>query len=42
MPFHLMTLSRVAMPVSRTEGLKILDRDQFRLQILRIGWEGQL
>ncbi len=29
MPFNLMTLSRVAMPVSRAEGLKILERDHF-------------
>jgi len=29
MPFHIMTLSRVAMPVSQAEGLKILERDQF-------------
>jgi len=31
-----MTLSRVAMPVSRTEGLKILDRDQFRCRYCRL------
>jgi 5-methylcytosine-specific restriction endonuclease McrA len=30
MPFNIMTLSRVAMPVSVAEGLKILERDQFR------------
>jgi 5-methylcytosine-specific restriction endonuclease McrA len=29
MPFNVMTLSRVAMPVSRAEGLKILERDHF-------------
>ena len=29
MPFNIMTLSRVDMPVSRAEGLKILERDQF-------------
>jgi len=29
MPFNIMTLSRVDMPVSNTEGLKILERDQF-------------
>lgn len=29
MPFNLMTLSRVAMPVSKAEGLKILERDHF-------------
>jgi|SRR6516225_2250354 len=30
MPFNITTLSRVAMPVSQAEGLKILERDQFR------------
>jgi 5-methylcytosine-specific restriction endonuclease McrA len=30
MPFNFMTLSRVDMPVSQGEGLKILERDQFR------------
>jgi 5-methylcytosine-specific restriction endonuclease McrA len=30
MPFNIMTLSRVAMPVSLAEGLKILQRDQYR------------
>ena len=30
MPFNIMTLSRVAMPVSLAEGLKILERDQYR------------
>jgi hypothetical protein len=29
MPFNIMTLSRVAMPVSLAEGLKILERDNF-------------
>ena len=29
MPFNLMTLSKVDMPVSQAEGLKILERDQF-------------
>jgi len=29
MPFNIMTLSRVDMPVSQAEGLKILERDQF-------------
>jgi len=29
MPFNLMTLSRVAMPVSLAEGLKILERDHY-------------
>jgi len=29
MPFNLMTLSRVEMPVSQAEGLKILERDHF-------------
>jgi len=29
MPFSLITLSRVDMPVSQAEGLKILERDQF-------------
>jgi len=29
MPFNIMTLSRVDMPVSYAEGLKILERDQF-------------
>ena len=29
MPFNLMTLSRVAMPVSRAEGLRILERDHY-------------
>src|SRR6201982_319616 len=29
MPFHIMTLSKVDMPVSQAEGLKILERDQF-------------
>jgi 5-methylcytosine-specific restriction endonuclease McrA len=29
MPFNIMTLSRVDMPVSHAEGLKILERDQF-------------
>ena len=29
MPFNLMTLSRVDMPVSQAEGLKILERDHF-------------
>lgn len=29
MPFNIMTLSRVAMPVSPAEGLKILERDNF-------------
>ncbi|HXY00445.1 MAG TPA: HNH endonuclease [Candidatus Limnocylindrales bacterium] len=29
MPFNIMTLSRVAMPVSLAEGLKILERDHF-------------
>ena len=29
MPFNIMTLSRVAMPVSQAEGLKILERDHF-------------
>ena len=32
MPFHIMTLSRVDMPVSQAEGLKILERDQFCCQ----------
>src|SRR6516164_3809783 len=32
MPFNITTLSRVAMPVSQAEGLKILERDQFRCQ----------
>jgi len=32
MPFNIMTLSRVDMPVSQAEGLKILERDQFRCQ----------
>jgi 5-methylcytosine-specific restriction endonuclease McrA len=30
MPFNIMTLSRVDMPVSQAEGMKILERDQFR------------
>jgi 5-methylcytosine-specific restriction endonuclease McrA len=30
MPFNFMTLSRVDMPVSLAEGLRILTRDQFR------------
>jgi len=30
MPFNLMTLSRVDMPVSLPEGLKILERDHYR------------
>jgi len=30
MPFNIMTLSRVAMPVSLAEGLKVLERDHFR------------
>jgi 5-methylcytosine-specific restriction endonuclease McrA len=30
MPFNFMTLSRVDMPVSLAEGLRILKRDQFR------------
>ena len=30
MPFNIMTLSRVSMPVSQAEGLKILERDHFR------------
>ena len=30
MPFNIMTLSKVAMPVSLAEGLKILERDQYR------------
>jgi 5-methylcytosine-specific restriction endonuclease McrA len=29
MPLNIMTLSRVDMPVSQAEGLKILERDQF-------------
>ena len=29
MPFNIMTLSRVDMPVSQAEGLKILERDHF-------------
>ena len=29
MPWNIMTLSRVDMPVSLAEGLKILERDQF-------------
>src|ERR1700686_267773 len=29
MPFHIKTLSRVDMPVSQAEGLKILERDNF-------------
>ena len=29
MPFNIMTLSRVDMPVTQAEGLKILERDQF-------------
>ena len=29
MPFNIMTLSRVDMPVSHAEGLKILERDHF-------------
>jgi len=29
MPFNIMTLSRVSMPVSQTEGLKILERDHY-------------
>ena len=29
MPFNIMTLSRVAMPVSQAEGRKILERDHF-------------
>jgi 5-methylcytosine-specific restriction endonuclease McrA len=29
MPFNIMTLSRVDMPVSQGEGLKILERDEF-------------
>jgi 5-methylcytosine-specific restriction endonuclease McrA len=29
MPFNIMTLSRVDMPISQAEGLKILERDQF-------------
>src|ERR1700726_1646568 len=29
MPWNIMTLSRVDMPVSQAEGLKILERDQF-------------
>ena len=29
MPFNFMTLSKVDMPVSQGEGLKILERDQF-------------
>jgi hypothetical protein len=29
MPFSIMTLSRVDMPVSQAEGLKILERDEF-------------
>ena len=32
MPFHIMTLSRVDMPVSQAEGLRILERDQFCCQ----------
>jgi 5-methylcytosine-specific restriction endonuclease McrA len=30
MPFNVLSLSRVDMPVSQAEGLKILERDQFR------------
>ena len=30
MPLNIMTLTRVDMPVSQAEGLKILERDQFR------------
>jgi hypothetical protein len=30
MPFNIMTLSRVDMPVALAEGLKILERDHFR------------
>ena len=30
MPFNMMTLSRVDMPVNQAEGLKILERDEFR------------
>lgn len=30
MPFNIMTLSKVDMPVSQAEGLKILERDRFR------------
>jgi 5-methylcytosine-specific restriction endonuclease McrA len=29
MPFNIMSLSKVAMPVSQAEGLKILERDNF-------------
>jgi 5-methylcytosine-specific restriction endonuclease McrA len=29
MPFHILTLSKVDMPVSQAEGVKILERDQF-------------
>ena len=29
MPLNIMTLTRVDMPVSHAEGLKILERDQF-------------
>ncbi len=29
MPFNLLTLSKVDMPVSQAEGVKILERDQF-------------
>ena len=32
MPFHIMTLSKVDMPVSQAEGLKILERDNFCCQ----------
>lgn len=32
MPFNIMTLSRVDMPVSQAEGLKILERDQYCCQ----------
>jgi 5-methylcytosine-specific restriction endonuclease McrA len=32
MPFNIMTLSRVDMPVSQAEGLKILERDHYCCQ----------
>jgi hypothetical protein len=40
MPFNIMTLSKVDMPVSQAEGLKILERDEFCCKYC--GWEGQL
>ena len=37
MPLSLVTLSLVDSPVTLQEGLKILERDDYRCQYLRIG-----